>query len=80
MDADKCEQMHLKKLHSVTAIPRDDTIDTKLSPLTLNTANILSYEAYVQTTYENKEVECSGVKWFSEAKQGQICGFNVVMT
>ncbi len=68
VEADKCQEMHTDKLHSVTAIPEEDTMETKLFPLALNTTNILSYEAYGKTTYANKEVECTGVKWFSEAK------------
>ena len=68
VDAEVCEKMFSEKLHSVTAIPTDDTIETKIFPLVLNTTNVLSYEAYGKTDYANSEVECSGVKWFSEAK------------
>ncbi len=68
VEADKCIEMHTDKLHSVNAIPEEDTMETKLFPLALNTTNILSYEAYGKTTYANKEVEGTGVKWFSEAK------------
>jgi hypothetical protein len=68
VDAEECERIHLEQIYRVTLRPADGQEVQKVFDITMNATNVFTYEAYGRTLYQDSEIECEGVDWFSEAK------------
>lgn len=63
-----CTDMHDSQAVTISTVPKDDVVSLKEFKLKLNSTNILTYEAFGTTSYDSSEVQCEGVKWYSESK------------
>ena len=73
---EQCHSMHQEKIYKVYTYPKTGVKKLWTASLRPNSTNVLSYEAYGETTYESNEIHCLGVEWYSESQERTV--FNMI--